>query len=502
MSVVETRPESTRESKETRAPEYSRAAIHGTAWRYGTFFTGKMMVFVSTVVLARLLSKDDFGVVAYAVTTINFMDVASDLGVGPALIYHRENPRTRSTAFWLGLINGCLLYTLAFLVAPLVGLYLRDPRATEVTRVLALTFPLSAIGDTHNAVLRKTLAFGRIFVPDILSALTKGLASIVFAFLGFGVWSLILGQLSGVLANVIALWIVTPWHPSFTFDKSLARSLTGYGVNIVGVDTLALLLQNLDYLLVGRYLGAEMLGIYTLAFRLPDLLILQFARILSTVLFPIYTRMREKTGSLARGFYATTRYVSLFTMPLGVGMALVARPFTLAIFTEKWAEAIPVIQGISIYAMLLSLAYNAGSAYKAEGRPQVLTWLGLVRLAMLFPALFWAVTVTQSIVMVGWMQALIALIGGALNLIVAARLLGLPMRELVAALRPGALASTAMAVVVIAALIVTQESAPILQLIFSVGMGGLAYMAALWFLQRDVIMEVQRKLRLAVNRSK
>ncbi len=460
------------------------------------------MVFISTVVLARLLSKDDFGVVAYAVTTINFMDVASDLGVGPALIYHREDPRTRSTAFWLGLLVGCLLYGAAFLAAPLVGWYFRDPRAAEVTRVLALTFPLSAIGDTHNAVLRKSLAFGRVAVPDFLAAMVKGGASIVFAFMGFGVWSLILGQLSGVLANVIALWIVTPWRPSFSFDLGIARQLIQYGLHIVGVDSLALLLQNLDYLLVGRYLGAELLGVYTLAFRLPDLMILQFARILSTVLFPIYTRMRETTGSLARGFYASTRYVSLLTMPLGVGLAMVARPFTLLVFTEKWIEAVPVIQGIAIYAVLLSLAYNAGSAYKAEGRPQVLTWLGLVRLAMLFPALFWAVTRAQSIVVVGWMQAFIALVGGILNLVVAARLLGLPMRELWEALRPSLVATLGMSAAAAAALFVTQEAGPLVQLIFSIGSGGLTYAAILWFLQRDVIMEAQRKLRLAVSRSK
>ncbi len=482
-------------------PSFSRAAIHGTAWRYTTFFAGKLMVFLSTIILARLLTKDEFGVVAYAVTTINFLDVASDLGIGPALIYHRENPRTRSTAFWLGILVSIGLFGLTWLVAPLAGLYFRDERAAQVIRVLALTFPLSAIGDTHNAILRKTLAFNRIFIPDFLSAMTKGLASVVFAYLGYGAWSLILGQLAGVLANVISLWIVTPWHPRFEFDPTLARSLLGYGAHIVGVDSLAILLLNLDYLLVGRYLGSEALGVYTLAFRLPDLLILQFARILSTVLFPVYTRMKETTGSLARGFFMTTRYVSLMSMPLGIGLALVARPFTLVVFSQKWIEAVPVIQAIAIYAMLLSLAYNAGSAYKAEGRPQVLTWLGLVRLAMLFPALYWAVVGPKSIVAVGWMQALVALLGGGLNLIVAARLLKLPMADLAAALRPASLATLFMAGVVVIVLWALQDASPLTQLILAPGAGGLAYAAALWFLQRDVVLEATRKLRLAASRS-
>ncbi len=487
-------------SVSARLPDFSRSAIHGAAWRYLTFFSGKLMVFFSTVILARLLTKDDFGVVAYAVTTIAFLDVMSDLGIGPALIYHAEDRRVAATAFWLGLLIGLVLFAITWLLAPLVGTYFRDPRAVPVTRILALTYPISALGSTHDAVLRKTLAFGRGFVPDFLQAMTKGLASIGFALLGFGVWSLILGQLSGALVAVIALWLITPWRPSLTFDPHIARSLLGYGVNIVGVDLLAILLLNVDYLLVGRYLGAAALGVYTLAFRLPDLLILQFARILSTVLFPIYTRIREASGSFARGFFLTTRYVSLLTMPLGVGLALVAQPFTLVFFTDKWVDAIPVIRAISIYAMLLSLAYNAGSAYKAQGRPQVLTWLGLARLALLLPALFWAVAIAGSIVATGWMQAAVALVSGVLNLYIAARLLGLSVRELAIALRPAAMSVVLMATAVLAVLYVSRDAAPWSQLVFSVAAGGLVYGAALWFLQNDVVLDAQRKLRAAVSR--
>lgn len=486
---------------ESRRPDYSRAAIHGTAWRYMTYFSGKLLVFVSTVFLARLLTQDDFGVVGYAVTAIAFLDVVSDLGVGPALIYHKEDQRTTTTAFWLNLGIGLTLFLIALVVAPLAGIYFRDPRAVPVIRVLALTFPLKALGDTHDSVLRKRLAFGTIFLPDFLKALSKGGVSILFALLGFNAWSLIIGQLSGTLIASLAFWIVTPWRPTFSFDTGIARSLLGYGLNIVGVDLLAVLLLNLDYLMVGRYLGAAALGVYTLAFRVPDLVILQFARILSSVIFPIYSRMRDVPGSMARGFFLTTRYVSLVTMPLGVGLALVARPFTLAVFTEKWAEAIPVIQAISMYALLLSLFYNAGSAYKAQGRPQVLTQLAIVRLVLLFPLLWWSVQVAGSIVAVGWSQAFVALISGVLSFYVASRLLKLDMKELFIALRPAAIAAMFMAVAVLLALAASRSFTPWPQLIVSVAVGGLTYLSAIWFLQRDVVMDASKKLRSALSRS-
>jgi PST family polysaccharide transporter len=274
-----------------------------------------------------------------------------------------------------------------------------------------------------------------------------------------------------------------------------------YGINIVGVDLLGILLLNVDYMLVGRYLGAENLGVYTLAFRMPDLLILQFARILSVVIFPIYTRMRDIPGSLSKGFLMTTRYISLLTVPLGIGLALVAQPFVLAVFTDKWVDAIPVVRAIAIYSMLLSLAYNAGSAYKAEGRPQVLTWLGIVRLAMLLPALLWATSIVKSIVVVGWMQAAVALLGGVLNLYVAGRLLKLSPAQLLSALRPAFQSTFFLAIAVILSLFLLQGASAWVQLIIASLSGALIYLAALWLFERDVINAASLQVRSALGRA-
>ncbi|RME89888.1 MAG: lipopolysaccharide biosynthesis protein [Anaerolineae bacterium] len=482
--------------------DFARTALHGTAWRYLTFFSGKLMVFISTAVLARLLTKDDFGVVGYAVTTIGFLDVMADMGIGPAIVYHSEDKRTATTAFWLNVVTSITLFGLTWLLAPLVADYFRDPRATEVIRVLGLTYPLTAIGNIHEYLLRKKLYFNRTFLPDFLRAMTKGTVSILLALSGFGAWSLIFGQLSGVLVASLTYWAITPWHPTFTFLTSRARSLLDYGLKYVGSSWVAIILMNVDYLLIGRYLGPEALGVYTLAFRLPDLLILQFARILSTVLFPLYTRLREVSGGLARGFFFTTRYISLITVPLGVGLALVARPFTQVVFTEKWLEAVPVIQAIAIYTVLLSLAYNAGSAYKAQGRPQVITWLGLVRLLMLLPALWWAVTTARSIVAAGWMQATVALFSSALNLYVAARLLRLPLGEVVHALRPSFLAGIMMSGAVLATIELSRTTPPWLQLTIAILTGAATYLTALWLLQRQVLMEAGQVLRAALQRSR
>lgn len=477
----------------------SGKAIQGTAWRYLTFFVSKLMVFISTLVLARLLTKDDFGLVGYALTAVTFLDVISDFGVGPALIYMTQDDRTSSTAFWLTLAMGVIVCAVAWALSPFVGDFFHDPRVVPITRVLAFSFPLNALGSTQGQLLRKGLAFGRTFVPDFLKAVVKGVASIAFAIGGLGAWSLVWGQMSGFAAAVIALWIITPWHPTFHFDLKIARALLNYGINIVGVELLSIVLLNMDYLLVGRFLGTVALGVYTLGFRLPDLLVLQFARIVGDVVFPIFSRVREAAGSLARGFVVTARYVSLFTLPLGVGLALVARPLTLILFTSKWIDAAPVIQGIAIYATTLSLIYNAGDVYKAEGRPQVITWLTLLQIVLLFPALWWAVTVSRSTAAVGWMQALVALVSALVNTVVACRLLNIRLREMGAALWPSLMAAAAMVVLVWPALHFTQPLSPWIQLISSVGLGVIGYGGALFLWQRPVIWDGLERIRGALK---
>jgi O-antigen/teichoic acid export membrane protein len=185
---------------------------------------------------------------------------------------------------------------------------------------------------------------------------------------------------------------------------------------------------------------------------------------------------------------------------MGLGLALVAEPFILTFFTDKWIDAVPVVRSIAIYATLLSVVHNTTSVYWAEGRPQISTWVGLVRLSMLFPALLWAVLVTRSIVVVGWIHAGMAFISAVLNFVIASRLIGLSIAEIVRALRPGVLAGLFMAYAVFISMKITQPFlTPWLLLLVNVLVGGVVYLVSLWFLQRDIVLAVISKTRSAVG---
>ncbi len=480
----------------------THATLWGTFWSYASFYSGKLMVFISTVILARLLSEEDFGVAGYALVIISFLQVMSDLGTGQAVIYYRDDPDAPDTGFWLSLGLGTLLFLLTWVGAPLVGLFFHDPRAVPVTRFLGLVFPITAIGNTHDVLLRRELSFGRKFIPDFARAFSKGIISIVLAGLGLGAWSLIFGQISGRVAGTVTLWRTYSWRPRRRFNRRLARALLSYGVNIVLVSGLGMVIANADYLLIGRYMGAAALGVYTLAFRIPDLVVMQFCYIIGRVIFPVYATLREDPAALRKGFLNTARYVSLVTVPLGLGMALVARPLVLTFFTGKWEAAIEPMRAIAIYALTLSLAYNVGDVYKAQGRPQILTYISLGRLAVLLPALWWAVTRLQTIVAVGWVHAAIAFVTGLLELYLASRLMTTPFREIVKALSPALSAGMVMTLVVGVSLTLSAAAASWMQLSIAVSGGALTYLGFLWVVQRPVLLEAGTVLRSVVRRKK
>lgn len=363
------------------------ATMRGSVWTSISRYGGKFLVFISTAILARLLSQEDFGVAGYDLIVIGFLDVLSDVGVGSALIYERDNPDAAHTAFWINLATSLILFGFIWLLAPLAGAYFNDARAVPLTRVLALIFPLTALSNIHTALLSKDLAFGKKFVPDFIQTGAKGAISIGFALLGFGAWSLVLGQVGSRVIGTLAYWWVSDWRPRCRFDLRVANALLSFGSNLLTITAMGGILMTIDYLFVGRYLGATALGVYTLAFRVPELGIKELYSNLTKVMFPVFTKARDDADMLQKAFLLTTRYITVVTVPLGIGLALVADPFVLVIFGDKWRETVPVMQAISLYATILSLTFNAGDVYKAQGKLFVLQWMALIRAAILIPAL-------------------------------------------------------------------------------------------------------------------
>ena len=484
----------------TEKPSFAQVTVRGTLWSYAINYGGRVVSLISTIILARMLSQDDFGVAGYALVFTSFIDVLSGLGIAQAIIYHDREEGIADTAFWTSLGIGALLFVITWFTAPLGGLYFRDARAVPVIQALGLTYPLAALSNVHSALLRKNFSFGKQFVPEFSNAVVKAIISIGMALLGFGPWSLIFGQVISKLVATVVYWIVLPWRPSLRFVRVQFKKLIGYGFNNSMVDIVSIVQSNVDYLLVSRFLGAAALGVYTLAFRLPEILIMQFCSAVATVIFPVFTTMKEDTETLQRGFLKATQYSAIIVVPIALGLSLVARPVVLLLFSEKWLDAIPVIQAISIYMLSLALPFHAGVVYRATGKQYLLTRLTILEIIILTPALYWVVTTYQSITAVGWAQAFFALIFGGLQVWMAVRILKTSLLSFFSALAPALLGGLLMSAAVYAVMQLVVDWNLWFQLLAAMVTGGVVYCGILFLTNREAITTMAQTIKSVLVR--
>jgi PST family polysaccharide transporter len=377
--------------------DLGRRAFSGVMWAGAADAGGKLLVFGATLVLARLLVPSEFGLVAFCLSIIYALDYISDLGLGAALIYRSdaEDPRISSTAFWIGVGGSLILYGICWLIAPLLADVGPGDEIIPLFRVLALQFPVAALGKAHEYRLRRSLEFRTLFGPRLANGLTKGVLSITLALAGLGAMSLVIGQVAGWLAQSVGLWLVHPFRPRLTIARRELSSMMRFGLGIVAVGVLGQGAKNFDYLIVGAKLGAAALGVYYLAFRLPELVILTGFRVAGDVLFPFYARLRGARlegidDDLRRGYLQTVRLGAMVAWPVAFGLAALALPLVLTLYGDEWRAAAAPMAWVAIWAGLASLATMPGAVFKALGRSWLLTATGVMQIAVLFPAIWFA----------------------------------------------------------------------------------------------------------------
>lgn len=463
--------------------------VSGALWIYLATYASKVLVFITTIILANLITKSDFGVIGYTFIITSVLDSIYDLGIGAAYIYHKDEDGLADTAFWLTVLYSLLVALIVWITAPLVAAYFNDNRAIDVIHIYSVFFPVTALGNTHEFILRKRLAFKQNMVPTIASSLVKGIISIVLALLGFGYWSIIFGQVVGAVVSTIAYWVVVPWRPVFTINRSLVPSLLLYGIKTSFLNLMIALLLNIDYLFTGHYLGAEELGVYTLAFRIPDMIITQFGVVINRVTFPAFVNIRDQEQSLAHGFIITLKFICAAILPTGAGIILVSEPFWRTFFPDTWLEAVPVMSIITVYTIMVTLVIGSESVYKTMGKLRTMIKLYLIRLIMIAPALYFATTVIRSIEAVAWAQAGAAFILCVINMVVTTKLIKISIHEIMKIMQPSVISTLVMSIVVWGLLQICGSIAPLAQIIVSILVGLGVYGVMLNWQDHSIVQE-------------
>ena len=395
------------------------------------------------MVLARLLAPSEFGLVAAVVVFLSFIELGSDLGMKATVVYEQEEGVTArvQSAFTVNLIIAVVLTGVAVLCAPLVASFFGAEEHVELFRLGALSLLFVGLGNIHDALLLREMDFKRRTVPQIVRAAVRAVVSIGLAFAGYGAESLVIGLLVGSAAWTLAQWILSPLRPTFELDLGIVRGMAAYGGAASLLEVLSVANARADAAIVGRVLGGQALGLYTIAFRVPELAIETVAWNTSQVAFPALSRKRAiDQGDLARSTMRLLRFQALYALPVAAGLAMVATPLIVVLFSSKWAAAGGVAAAIAVKTGIAAVVFPLGDVFKALGRQRVLVILGAIQLPILIATI--VLVAPAGIVTVAWARAGFTAVLGTVQIGFVLRAIDSDVRTLLRALRPALVTAT------------------------------------------------------------
>lgn len=423
--------------------ELTRRAARGFLWALLATVGVKILSVGALTVAARILVPEEFGLFAFALVYVTYLNTLGDLGVGTALIYWKERVEDAAQlTFAVNLATGFAWCLLTLALAPTIADFFHAPSGTPVLRALAVLFLIRGVGNTHDALCRKDLRFRERLLPEIGLAATKAALIVGLAVAGMGVWSLVWGQLAGTAVWSVALWRVVPWRPTWRWPSELLRPMLTYGREIVAINVVAAVVHHVDYVVVGRMLGVEALGFYQLAYKIPEMAVIAVLWQVNAVLFPTFSKVRDPS-ELATAYVEAMRYVGLVVLPAAAGLFFLAEPIVFTLFGGQWAPSVPILRALAVYVAFRALGSHAGDVMKATGRPRLLLLVGVARAAVLVPVLFFAGRVGAPAV--AWAMAGVTALALPVQLLVVRSLTGVRIGQALGALRGGAIATCALA---------------------------------------------------------
>lgn len=391
-------------------------AAKGIVWSIIQKWGREAVSFLTFVILSRLLAPEAFGLVALASVFTVFVEVFLDQGFGAAIVQRADlEPEHLDTAFWITVLTGILLTVGGIAGSGWVATFFQEPGLAPVLSWLSVSLILSALSSTQIAILQRELAFKSLAARSLMATAAGGIVGVSMAFAGFGVWSLVAQILTNGLAGVIVLWRASEWRPGLNLSKKHYKELFTFGVSVAGNNILKVLVRRSDDFLIGYFLGSTLLGYYTIGYRLLLVVMRLVTGIINSVAFPTFSRLQQNPERMRRAFYNVTQYTSLLAFPVFIGLAALAPELVPALFGEKWAPSIPVMQILALIGILQSVLFFNGSVMRASGKPSwefgIMLLNAVCSVIGFLVAVRWGiVAVAASFVIVGYLLAPISYI--------------------------------------------------------------------------------------------
>lgn len=365
-------------------PKLARKITHGAFWLFSFRIASRLLSTVSSIVLARLLSPSDFGILGTAMLTIGFLETFTQIGFEGALIQKNASiDRFLDTAWLIAVLRGLVIGALLFAAAPLVAQFFDSPQSAPVLKVLAVVPVLSGITNIGIVFFKKELNFNKIFTYQVSEVIANVLVSISLAYVLRNVWALAYGILAGRIVSVIVSYFMHPYRPDLNFDLQKARNLFSFGKWLLGAQIIKYFINRGDNVFVGRFLGATALGFYAMAYNISNLSVRETTGVISQVMFPAYSKIQSDKEKLRTAYLKVLQVTAFFSIPLAGLIFCFSNDFTRLVLGEKWLPIVPIIRVFAFQGLITSISASTGPFFQAVGKPKIVTQLTAIRLTII-----------------------------------------------------------------------------------------------------------------------
>ena len=340
----------------------------GVAWSFIQNIASKGLSFVFMILLTRLLTPGDYGLIGMLSIFIAISEVFILSGFGEALIQKKNcTDDDYSTAFYFNVAIAVLIYVILFLSAPLIASFYHEPQLTILTRVLALNFVLGSLNIVQQSKLTKAMNFKPLAILTLIGTFFSGVLGVCMAYMGYGVWSLVVQTISSTLLRVILFPFFTKWHPNRPFNIAAFRQLWQYGSRLLVTGVIGVVMRNLSNILIGRYYDKNQVGFYSRSLSLAALPSETMFSVLSTVTFPALCEVQDDKNRWIGVYRKVLFNTMLVVSPIIILLALLAEPLVIILFTERWAPCIPLLQALLLSRMFLPMGATHTSLLRSAG---------------------------------------------------------------------------------------------------------------------------------------
>ena len=354
--------------------------LSGLFWTYAERTLAQLISLIVTIVLTRMVMPDEYGVISIATVFITLADTFATNSFANALIQKKDCDNIHySTVFYFNIFFSAVIYFLIFFLAkPIASFYYMD-KLCVILRVMAIRIPIASINSVQQAYVSKTYQFKKFFYATLGGTIISAFLGIFVAYLGYGVWALVIQYLSNVLVDTLVLWFTVKWRPNLEFSFSRMRVLYSFGWKILVTSLLINVYSNIQDLIIGKKFSPSDLAYSNKGRQFPSLIASNINTSLNKVLFPILSDKQDSTEYIKK---ITRKSIGLGTFllaPLLLGLAAVGKPFVEIILTHNWLPCVPYLRIMCVVFLLQPIQTSSVQAFNALGRSDIYLRLEIIK---------------------------------------------------------------------------------------------------------------------------